>query len=504
MTMLEPVLPRRRVWMQAAFAVLMAMFVGSVVGRFRTWSAILLLLFFGILIGIAFSAEFAVGFAILAQTNFLGVIDPELFAVKGLFKVSDLAVVLLAVPVLEDLATQRFRLDRLRTWFLGPVALIITAAFVSIMLSNLHEGVPLTLGFRIGRRYLFYGLFFVAFYSITDERRLQLMLVGCRIAGALAALVVVTVFFTGSELLSGGMVTGLFPTAQEFTRPYSPAFPLIILAFFDSLTRTLAGGRRTGAITAGVLGVTAAGILVDLSRNGWMAVIVGSVWTWWAMRRGRQFPRWRAARLVLGALVTLLVLGLFAGEATNRDLGDALQVFGNRFLSTFSDISEVSGTFAQRLDILTTRVHVMAEDPMSFIWGFGFATTQVRAMDLAMAAETNAGDFTLLGGENGIATVLVELGVLGLLAIVWFSVLVMYRGLWLATRAPDPEGRLVGPALAGCHVCFLVQFLSLSSLSFAYGPYVMVTALLMALLDRQYQLSAATAGKPSGTQRRAA
>ena len=48
---------------------------------------------------------------------------------------------------------------------------------------------------------------------------------------------------------------------------------------------------------------------------------------------------------------------------------------------------------------------------------------------------------------------------------------------------------MVGPALSGCLLCFVVQFLSLSSLSFAYAPYVMVTALLMALVDRQYRFS---------------
>jgi len=493
MTTLVVVPPRRRVMLHAVIAAALAVFVGSVAGRFSPTSAGLILLCVLILAGVALSPEFALGFAILAQTNFLGLIDPELFSVPGLAKISDVAVVLLAVPLLEDLATRKLDLRRLRSTFAVPTALIIGVALLNILLSNLREGVPLALGFRIGRRYLFYGVFFVALYALTDQRRVRVVLRGSCIAGALAALVVVIVFFTGSELLSGGMVTGQFPTAEEFTRPYSPAFPLIILAFFDALARTLSGGKRTHWSTAVVLGITTVGILVDLSRNGWVAVIVGSLWMWWGMRRGRQFPRWRAARLAVGAGVALAVVAFFAAQVANRDVGDTLRVFGDRFASTFSDVSEVSGTFGQRIEILTTRVHLMAEEPTSFVWGLGFATTQVKALELALAAEMTTGDFTLLGGENGVATVLVELGVVGLIGVAWFSWLVLRRGWWLATRARDAEGRAVGPALSGCLLCFVVQFLSLSSLSFAYAPYVMVTALLMALIDRQYTFSSATA-----------
>lgn len=480
---------QRRGLVQATLTAVAALALGAVIGRFRAGSAVLLLLCIVILAGVCLSPEFAIGFAILAQTNFLGLIDPELFSIPGVFKVSDLAFVLLAVPLIEDLATGRFDLKRFRSALLWPVALIIAAAAFNILLSYLREGVPLTLGFRIGRRYLFYAVFLVAYYALTDGRRLRLVLWGCRAAGALAALVVVAVFFTGSPWLSGGMVTGQFPTAEEFTRPYSPAFPLIILTFFDSLARTLSGGWRAQWVTAGMLGLAAVGILVDLSRNGWLAVIIGSLWLWWAMRRGLQFPRWRAARLIAGAAVALAVLSIFTAQVAKRDVGDALRLFGDRFASTFADLSELGGTFGQRLEILSTRVDLMTQEPSSFIWGLGFATTQVRAMELAMAAEMSSGEFTLLGGENGVATVLVELGALGLIAIAWFSYLVLQRGWWLATRAPDGAGRVMGPALAGCHLCFVVQFLSLSSLSFAYAPYVMVAALLMALIERQYQRS---------------
>jgi hypothetical protein len=494
MTILEPVMPRRRLLTHAALAIGAAVIVGGIVGRFSTWSAILLLLFLVVLAAICLSPEFALGFAILAQTNFLGLIDPELFSIPGLFKVSDLAFVLLAIPFLEDLATGRFRIARLRSPFVWPVALIIALALFNIVVPNLRDGVPLDLGFRAGRRYLFYGTFFVAFYVLTDSRRLQLVMRGCQAAGAAAALVVIGVFFTGSEWLSGGMVTGLFPTAEEFTRPYSPAFPLIILAFFDALARTLAAGGRARGWTTAVLGVTAVGILVDLSRNGWLAVIVGSAWLWWAMRRGRQFPRWRAAQLTFGAGVALAVLSVFEAQVASRDLGDALKVFGDRFTSTFTDLSEVGGTFGQRVDILTSRVGLMTDDPLTFIWGLGFVTTQAHAIDLAMAAEAPAGEFTLLGGENGVATVLAELGGVGMIAVAWFTWLVVRRGWWLATRARDRNGRTLGPALAGCHVCFTVQFLSLSSLSFAYAPYVMVTTLLMAMIERQYSFSRAASG----------
>lgn len=498
MSTLEPVLPRRRLMVQATLAVVAALAVGGIVGRFSTGSAILLLLCLLLLAAIALSPEFAVGFAILAQTNFLGVIDPELFSVPGFFKVSDIAFVLLALPFLQDLAMRRFQLNRIRTAFFGPMVLLMLLAVFNIGLSSLREGVPLSLGFRVGRRYLFYATFFAAFYSLIDARRVAWMMWGCRIAGALAALVVVAVFFTGSEWLSAGMVTGQFPTAEEFTRPYSPAFPLIILAYFEALAGTLASGARTRWSTAAILGITTLGILVDLSRNGWLAVIVGSAALWWMMRRGRQFPRWRALRLSAGAAFALVFLMLSAGQVTDRPAREALTVFRDRFTSTFADLGELGGTFGQRIEILTTRVRLMADEPTSFVWGLGFATSQVRAMELAMATEANTGDFTLLGGENGVATVLAEMGFLGLLAVAWFSWLVLRRGIWLAVRARD-RGRLLGPALAGCHLCFVVQFLSLSSLSFAYAPYVMVTSLLMALIERQYEFSHANprAGSPA-------
>ncbi len=500
MTAIDTLVPRRR--LQALVMAGGALLVGAVVGHYRTGSAILMLLGIVVLAGICLSAEFAVGLAILAQTNFLGLVDPELLSIPGLFKISDIAFVLLFVPLIEDLATRRFEIGRLRSSFVWPLALIIGVALLNILLSNLREGVPLSLGFRIGRRYVFYAVFFVAYYGLTEPRRLEWMMWGCRIAGAISALVLMGVFFTGSTWLSGGMVTGEYPMASMFTRPYSPAYPLIILAFFDALSRTLTNRGGTHWFTVGVLGVTAGGIMVDLSRNGWMAVIAGSACLWWALRRGGSFPRWRAARLALGAAVALAVLALFAGQVTDHDLGDVLRVFGDRFSSTFADFGGIRGTFGQRVDILTTRVDLMAQEPTTFISGLGFATTQVRAIDLALVGEVGMGEFTLLGGENGFATILAELGVLGLIGVAWFSWLVIKRGLWLATRARDRGGRTLGPALAACQISFVVQFLSLSSLSFAYAPYVMVSALLMAMIERQYHFSQAAlrAARPAPAQ----
>jgi hypothetical protein len=203
---------------------------------------------------------------------------------------------------------------------------------------------------------------------------------------------------------------------STFLSPLASAY-LLLVAILAAATWQR-GGRWLPALT-GLLGV---GLLFTYSRTAIAALALGLVVLGWALRS--WWPVAAAAVLLAAAFFFVRAYPDIAPEARYTPAELEIQRAGGREEPTTGDpFSPDESSFDSHLDSLRDGVATLAEQP----WGYGVGNAGVTAKRTGREIKA---------GESTYAELGVELGVLGLLAFVAWSValvrLLLRREPWLA------------------------------------------------------------------------
>ncbi|MHB1244098.1 MAG: O-antigen ligase family protein, partial [Gaiellaceae bacterium] len=201
---------------------------------------------------------------------------------------------------------------------------------------------------------------------------------------------------------------------STFLSPLASAYLLLVAIL---VAATWQGSRRLSLLT----GLLAVGLFFTYSRTTIAALALGLVVLGWALRS--WWPVAAAAVLVAAAFFFVRAYPDIAPETRFTAAELRIQRAGGQEEPTSGDpFSTSESSFASHLDSLRDGIDTVAEQP----WGYGVGNAGVTA-------KRTGGE--IKAGESTYAELGVELGLLGLLAFVAWSVallrLLLRRSPWL-------------------------------------------------------------------------
>lgn len=201
---------------------------------------------------------------------------------------------------------------------------------------------------------------------------------------------------------------------STFLSPLASAYLLLVAIL---VAATWQGSRRLSLLT----GLLAVGLFFTYSRTTIAALALGLVVLGWALRS--WWPVAAAAVLVAAAFFFVRAYPDLAPETRFTAAELRIQRAGGQEVPTSGDpFSTGESSFASHLDSLREGIDTVAEQP----WGYGVGNAGVTAKRTGGEIKAGESTYTELG---------VELGLLGLLAFVAWSVallrLVLRRSPWL-------------------------------------------------------------------------
>jgi putative inorganic carbon (HCO3(-)) transporter len=315
---------------------------------------------------------------------------------------------------------------------------------------------------------------------LRDDRHLRWMLhvmaVVLLVSAALACVQALQVFSSGPLAIrraDQAFRTGL-RVGGTFYNPNKMAVHLMgmVVILFAAMPSLRVGWQRLAYLLSILVGLVA--ILLSLSRSGYLAIVLAGLLFLLSRRHRRQ----AAGILVLGvaALLVLLFFTPYQADLLGR-------------LLSFTNLDQ-DGSSQIRNSLVLIGLDIFATGP-HFIWGAGFDSFQVEMVGHLHPLTNHDGYYHtgIRASHNYWITVLAELGLLGVTALLFF-LRGLYRELSCLHRNP-------GSPLRGDLVTGLLIYLSVKLVDLSLNPEFVENFLWYAVgLVGALAASAATAKQP--------
>ena len=314
----------------------------------------------------------------------------------------------------------------------APVVRTRLNAPIALMLAAVVPGIAIAAEtFPVVRILVMWTIFALAFQLVVDDgrpetvRRLLGLLAG---AGAVVALVAVVRSGGRAPELDAATNVAVGRAVGAFSDPNILA-TFLALALPAALALAISGRPAQRPLMLGGFAVIVAGLALSLSRGGMLAAAGALV----ILLAWRPFRRAAAAVLILLVALTALNSNPLAG----------LQQVDTVLERLVSVQDAGGGVFDQRAEMYATTPTIIADHPL-----FGVGANQFSEVAPSYGIIDPATGFTFEHPHNVALTIAVELGVVGLAALLWAAAVLMAL-LWRAcVRAPVDRAAAIAVAAA--------------------------------------------------------
>jgi O-antigen ligase len=335
--------------------------------------------------------------------------------------------ILVSFAVILTLGQSRLRLPPLR--LTGVVLALIGVQVMGWLIGNTWISVPVESytvwgRFRALKSHVFTSLlFFICFWWGRDEQQRRALLESVSVGIGLAALSVCINFVQGGA----GRASGFYE---------NPNLPAELFAVFSPVSLYLALrapglGRTRRGIHATAYGLAAAGVVLTLSRAGWLAFAMGHVVYLSLLHR----------RVLLAGAVGLLLLGPAAYPFLPQVVRDRIEgtfQTGSVYYRTGVNL-QLESSAASRITQHRAGFLMFLDSP---IWGHGTGAFYLLSVEYG----ARYGILRPVAPHGALLRAATELGLIGLLSYGWVALTVFGLGWTMFARGPV-SGRPYGSLL---------------------------------------------------------
>jgi len=455
-----------------------AVALGWMISRKLAFGAAVILLTLLVYI-LAFSPEIAPAFALFASYDFLGFADPHTFArIPGIFKLRDLLLFAVVFFSLINILLSR----RVRD-VLSPLAVRAALAYTAYVLAMIAYTAitghgTMNLALRTSSTYFYYLIMIPVIAFVSSRKKLNVFLWVLLVMALIPEVLAGFQIATHKPIFSYATVLWINVGGFSLPRNYVLSFNLTGAALLSLFGIYLYSGsprlRTLSALSGFVLLV---GVVLTFGRAFWMGMLGAVVFLFvavYAETKQRDVILLRTIRLWAGTAAVIALVLIFAViTAKESSLTRLSGVVGQRFVSTFSDITELGGTFGWRLQDSAFRIQLFKQNPLL---GAGYVHRTSE-----FASELPKKDVATT--DSGIFTILAQSGIVGVAFVGALIVIFMKHGLHVFRRLRDPILKGISIGIVAFYVHAIITLVGLTGIVFSYYAGICTVGLLVGLQE---------------------
>ena len=418
--------------------------------------------------------EIALFLTILVVFDCFSMISENALRLPFLFRLRDVMLISMFFPFLAGVYK---RDERIKNVFRSPIAkAILCISFIvlfQLLLTKIRfpqESVNSMV--RMGRKYLYYCLFFPALYILQDKIKQRRFLKISISAIVIFAVLYIIQFFAGSSivLFPYGRVSLQNLSGESVNRLYIAGAGLVTFLFQVLLMIILFGEQKRKKIMIFLLMLFGLQTVLTFGRAHILGVIVGTLFALVLSREKKLFKKVVLAVSFFTIITFFFSMGFAVVFPEKRN---PVEVIGSRIVSTFDAVVNKTDTFGGRLEDSAGRIDLLKRHS---IVGIGFLHDEADMWGYNKG--TIARSFRT--GDSGILSLLMDFGLFGFSVLLFLSFLFLKRAMTLYRRLDSVYSRALVLGIVSYYFGRLFSFITLADFV-TYGGIVVITLSLVIL-----------------------
>jgi len=424
--------------------------------------------------------EIGLVLSILIIVDCFSFLNPFLLRIPYVFRIRDLAFSVLFIPLVREAVKRRNLGYIIESPISKALILFMAVAVFTGIYSILNYKTPIVLVIMVGRRYLYYAIFFVVLYNIRTKKQVDFLIKAFFWIVVIFSILYVVQFLVGN-------------TVKIF--PYPTMIHTSEMGGTVAVTRSYVSGKRFPAfILCSTLGVLVYSEIKKKKSLLYFASLLFVIQTMLVFGRAHYLGILSGIVLtfILASLVSsrktkvirksifyaiLVILPFFLAEIFAAYVSiPALSAVQERFRSTFTDFFQLSGTFGQRYEWMIGYLGLIKKNPFL---GLGFLH-QEYAYLLSNLPRGHVRD-----SHVGLLNIPIDMGIIGSIAFVILVVALLKRAFFIFRRI---NNSLYKGIVFGFIAVFFSRLFAFTLDDFSNYEGIAYLSLMMATMEVMYRV----------------
>jgi hypothetical protein len=425
-------------------------------------------------------SEIALFIAFLMIVNCFSLISEDWLRLPYFFRIRDVFFILSFFPLLKGVYEKD---PKIRQVFSNPIVksiyLILFFTVIQIFITKLRfPDETLNSILRIGRRYLYYAIFFPALYVFLDEDKFKRLVKLLLASVVIFSLLFIIQFFLGAnfKIFLGGKVVKQNLQGFLITREYLTGGIAVVLVFQICFMVSLFCDNFK-LKSKNFLLMLLAGFqnLLTFGRANLIGIISGiTLGVFFA--RGKC--RIKAGIKIFITFILIVLLGWIASQTNFPKKQYLLNAIFSRITSVYQTVVRKEDTLGFRIKDSAGRMELLKKNALI---GIGFLHDESKLFSMARGYNK-----TIRTPDSGIVTLLLDFGVLGLLWLIILTIIVLRESLSIYGKIANDFYKVLILGILSFYLGRVVSFITL--IDFVDYDGIVVISLVLALLTKlKYQ-----------------
>ncbi len=368
----------------------------------------------------------ALALSLFIMQDFFSLLSTDTFRLPGMFKLRDLVLVALFVPLAEGLFLRRRRSAHLFSLPVAKAILLFLSSVVFIAFyTKFYYGAPWDLIIRSGRHLLYYTMFFVTVYCLGTEQELNrfLKVLFWIMFGFSVLYIVQFLIGTGIHLFPHAVriveqkISSISVTRSYVIGKRIPALLICSLIGVFLFEKKL--NKASLVFTIG-MAIFILETILTWGRAHWMATIIGIgiAFVLFAQTHWKKF-----FKIIIALFVIALILSFFVGFSNVGPSDSPLQLAFARLHSTYNDFIMKTGTYGYRLTL--AKEYLSGVISKHILFGVGYIHPEISEIVRHLPGST------VTNSDLGNFNILIQMGLLGFFSLIVLLIVFFKRAVFI-------------------------------------------------------------------------
>lgn len=416
--------------------------------------------------------EIGVLLSLLLTFYFFGFLNPNLVAIKGIFRTSDLAILPLFIVLLMTLSQEKDLAYVLGSPIAKAMILLIGTVILVGVYTTIFYNISPVWAFKTGRVYLYYALFFPVAYLIRRKEQLNWLIYSFFWILIVFSLLYLLNFVIGSKVK-------IFPFRSEVlyksgiirTGVYGDCLPAFVLGSMLGIL-LYNNSKKLKKIAIGATLLFVLQTVATLGRAHWFGTVMGIGLTLLLISKKRI----QAIKIISFSSILFIGMSIMIGTVFLHNPTVILSETSKRFKSAITDIEEISGTYEYRYEQMVSFARLIEKRPLI---GIGFLH-QEKVNFLPEAPHGLVRDIHV-----GLLNILIDMGMVGVIVFAILLFTFFKRAFFVFKNI---RNSLYKGIIFGFIATFLGRLFSYTLATFSEYEKVAYLALTMAIMEIMYRI----------------